>query len=129
MLYKKYLGIDWGEKRIGLAIGGDETKIASPFKIAKDLDEVLQTVQDEDIEVIVLGKPLSIKNYQLRIKNDSFNIFFSELKNKVKIPVEIIDERLSSKAADALIGDKKTKVPRDMAAAMLILQNYLDKLP
>jgi putative Holliday junction resolvase len=129
MLYKKYLGIDWGEKRIGLAIGDDETKIASPFKIAKDLDEVLQTVQDEDIEVIVLGKPLSIKNYQLRIKNDSFNIFFSELKNKVKIPVEIIDERLSSKAADALIGDKKTKVPRDMAAAMLILQNYLDKLP
>ena len=127
--HKKYLGIDWGSKRIGLAIGDDETKMAVPLVIVKDIDEILQVIDSEDIEVIVLGKPLSIANHELKITNESFNIFVDELKDKIKIPIEMIDERLSSKAADALVGDKKTKAPRDTIAAMLILQNYLDKLP
>ena len=49
------------------------------------------------------------------------------MKNKIGVPIELVDERLSSKAADALVGSKKTKAPRDMLAAMLILQTYLDK--
>ncbi len=126
--HKKYLGIDWGSKRIGLAIGDDETKIAVPFFVVENINKVLNIIKDEDIQVIVLGKPLSIVNHELQITNESFNLFVDELKDKIKIPVKMIDERLSSKAADALVGDKKTKAPRDTIAAMLILQNYLDKL-
>ena len=54
--------------------------------------------------------------------------FIDELKSKIKIPLELVDERLSSKAADALTGNKKTKFSRDAISAMIILQSYLDKM-
>ena len=73
-------------------------------------------------------KGLSITNHQLLTINDKFNKFVEELKNKTNISIEMMDERLSSKAADALPGDKKTKSGRDEIAAMIILQSYLDKL-
>jgi RNase H-fold protein (predicted Holliday junction resolvase) len=44
------------------------------------------------------------------------------------VPIKLYDERLTSKAADKLSGDKKTKAKRDEIAAMIILQNYLDSL-
>ena len=125
--FMNYLGIDWGEKRIGLALADGETKIATPFKVAADLAEVLRVVDEEEIDAVVIGKPVRITNYELRITNEKYNKFIDELKNQVKIPIELVDERLSSKAADALPGGKKTKASRDAVAAMLILQSYLDK--
>ncbi|MDD4901320.1 MAG: Holliday junction resolvase RuvX [Patescibacteria group bacterium] len=122
-----YLGIDWGEKRIGLALADSETKIATPFKVAANVAEVLQVIEEEGIDLAVLGKPNSITNYQLRITNEEYNKFVEDLKAGIKIPLELADERLSSKAADALVGNKKTKAPRDAVAAMLILQSWLDK--
>jgi putative holliday junction resolvase len=124
--FKKYLGIDWGEKRIGLALGDDETKIASPFKVAGDIIEVLQVIKDEDINIIVLGLPLSVKNIEHRMSNE-FMDFKKLLEDKAGVPIELADERLSSKAADALVGEKKTKAARDAVAAMLILQSFFDK--
>jgi len=122
-----YLGIDWGEVRIGLALADGETKIATPFKTAGSALEVARAVASEEIDIVVLGKPISIKNYELKITNEKYNKFIDELKSKINVPVELVDERLSSKAADALPGGKKTKVARDVIAAMIILQSYLDK--
>ena len=123
-----YLGIDWGEKRIGLALADSETKIATPFKVAGSVDEVARVVENEKIDVVVVGKPVSIKNYELKITNEKYNKFIKDLTAKIKIPIELVDERLSSKAADALLGDRKTKSSRDTIAAMIILQSYLDKI-
>lgn len=123
----KYLGIDWGEKRIGLALGDSETKIATPFKTVAGIDELLELIKEEEIEVVVLGKPVSILNSEFPI-SEKFKNFLNELKENLNIPIELVDERLSSKAADALEGSKKTKASRDEIAAMLILQSYLDKL-
>lgn len=153
---KKYLGVDWGEKRIGLALADSETKIATPFKVVKDVNEVAEAINAEKIDVVVLGKPLRMMNYlatpdlakpdKLRqpeagqplaeITNEKYNKFIKDLKDKIDLPVELADERLSSKAADALVGDKKTNPPsprlrrarasRDEIAAMIILQSYLD---
>ncbi|MBU0897878.1 Holliday junction resolvase RuvX, partial [Patescibacteria group bacterium] len=64
-LEKKYLGIDWGEKRIGLAIGDSETKIALPFKTVENIEAVLQVINDEKIDAVIIGEPLSIINYKL----------------------------------------------------------------
>ncbi len=122
----KYLGIDWGEKRIGLALGDSETKIATPFKVAGGINEIARIVKDEDIGAIVVGVPLKMRDAKLKIQNE-FLDFLKLLKEKIDIPIKTIDERLSSKAADALAGGKKTKAPRDAIAAMLILQSYLDK--
>jgi len=126
-LRKKYLGVDWGEKRIGLALGDSETKVATPFRTAGDMAELVKVVKGEEIDVVVVGRPVSISNFQFPISKQ-FEKFVDELKSKTNIPVELIDERLSSKAADALPGDKKTKAGRDEIAAMLILQIYLDKI-
>ena len=126
-LRKKYLGVDWGEKRIGLALGDSETKVAMPFRTAGDMAELVKVVKGEEIDVVVVGRPVSISNFQFPISKQ-FEKFVDELKSKTNIPVELIDERLSSKAADALPGGKKTKAGRDEIAAMLILQIYLDKI-
>ena len=123
----KYLGIDWGEKRIGLALADSETKLATPFKTVEDADGIVRALEDEQIDIIVLGKPYQISNLQLPISKQ-FEEFLNELKNKTNIAIELVDERLSSKAADALVGNKKTKANRDEIAAMLILQSYLDKI-
>ncbi|MDO8667598.1 MAG: Holliday junction resolvase RuvX [bacterium] len=123
-----YLGIDWGEVRIGLALADGETKMATPFKTVKDVLEVAQIVESEAIDTVVLGKPVSMMNYEPLTLNEKYNKFIDELKSKIKIPLELIDERLSSKAADALAGTKKTKASRDEIAAMIILQSYLDKI-
>ena len=106
---KKYLGIDWGEVRIGLALADSETKIATPFKAVGDIAAVLKVVSEEKIEVLIVGKPVSIMNDSPRTINEKYNKFIDELKSKIKIPLELVDERLSSKAADALTGNKKTK--------------------
>jgi len=122
-----YLGIDWGEKRIGLALGDDEVRIVSPFKVVASLQEVLDVIKDEDIEMAVVGEPRSIFNFQFSISNEGFNGFVKELKERGGVPVALMDERLSSKAADALSGSKKEKGARDAVAAMIILQSYFDK--
>jgi len=123
-----YLGIDWGEKRIGLAIADGETKMATPFRIAASADEVIQVLENEAIDLVVIGKPTSMTNCELPISNEKYNNFLKDLKEKSKIKIKLIDERLTSKAADALAGSKKTKASRDEIAAMLILQSYLDRV-
>ena len=65
-------------------------------------------------------------DYELEVTDEKYNKFIEELKSKISLPIKTVDERLSSKAADALVGDKKTKASRDEIAAMLILQSYLD---
>ncbi|MFA4941086.1 MAG: Holliday junction resolvase RuvX [Patescibacteria group bacterium] len=123
---KKYLGIDWGEKRIGLALGDSLTRTATPFKIVENIQDVVKVVKEEEIDVVVIGEPLKMSDIKYPLSEDFLN-FFQVLKKELKIPIEKVDERLSSLGADALSGSKKTKAPRDTVAAMLILQNYLDK--
>ena len=121
----RYLGVDWGEKRIGLALGDSETKIATPLKVVAALDDVLAAVREEGADILVVGSPVSLAG---RMPDRAAYIdFLKTLKDKSGLPVELADERLSSKAVDALSGSKKTKASRDALAAMLILQGYLDK--
>lgn len=132
----KYLGIDWGEKRIGLATGDSETKIASPFKVVGSLDEVRQIIKEEKVDRVIVGKPVKLSGDASKLSGE-FNSFVDALKNIKSVKVELIDERLTSKAADALSGNRKTsltlpglrkvKALRDAVAAMLILQSYLDR--
>ena len=121
----KYLGIDWGEKRIGLATGDSETRVAVPYQVVSDINELLSVIKREKADLLVVGEPVALSG--LAPKQRSFTDFVEQLKKMTGLPVELMDERLSSKAADALMGGKKTKAPRDAVAAMLILQGYLDK--
>lgn len=121
---KKYLGIDWGEKRIGLSLADEETKLALPFKTAESLADVLKIIKEEEIDLIVLGSPKKMSGQA--VDNKLWLSFLDNLKKLSLKPVVLIDERLSSLAADALPGLQKDKAKRDEIAASLILQAYLD---
>ena len=122
----RFLGVDWGEKKIGLALGDSETRMAVPFKVVNNLEEVLAEVAEEEIDKIIIGQPLKLSGE--RGLPAAFKNFTASVQKRAGVEVELIDERLTSKAADALAGSKKTKAPRDAIAAMLILQSYLDKI-
>ncbi len=124
---KKYLGLDWGETRIGLAIGDSESKTAVPLDTVLTREEVFQIIKDEEINELVVGQPVKMSGDKINL-NKEYISFVELLKNKINIPIHFVDERLTSKAADSLAGDKKTKAGRDAIAAMLILQSYLDTL-
>lgn len=121
---KKYLGLDWGEKRLGLATA--DGGFALPFKTVSSLGEVLKIIEEEEIDEIVIGRPEKMSgNLEVPLTAGYLN-FLAALKKSVHLPIIEIDERLSSKAADALGGNKKITAGRDEIAAALILQNYLD---
>jgi len=122
-----YLGVDWGEKRIGLALGDSETKMAMPFKTVANAREVAKTAGEEMVDVLILGEPIKMRGAADGL-DKNFEKFLEELKNLLpETKIELIDERLSSKAADALPGGD-LKASRDEVAAMLLLQEYLDKI-
>lgn len=121
---KKYLGIDWGEKRIGLAMADDETCLALPLKTVNTLGEVFEVIKDEEIEVIVIGSPKKMSG--AAANNPAWLSFVEQLKKQSNCSVELLDERLSSLAADALAGESQEKAARDEIAATIILQDYLD---
>lgn len=122
----KYIGIDWGEKRIGLAFGESGANVAVPHKVVSSLNEVIAEIKEEEVDCVVLGKPVKLSGSEENM-TDGFSDFLKKLRSQIDITIELIDERLTSLAADARIGDKKTKAPRDSIAAMEILQSYLDK--
>ena len=120
-----YLGIDWGEKRIGLATADDELNIALPFKTVANLSETLPVIKEEGIDVIVIGSPRKMNGEAAN--NPAWLGFVEQLKIQTDKKIELSDERLSSLAADALGGEEKETASRDEIAASIILQSYLDK--
>ncbi len=124
---KKYLGIDWGERRIGLAVGDNQSRVATPFRTVAGLEEILTLAQEEDIDILIVGRPVKMSGEDKKL-NSEFLKFSEDLQKKSICPVEFVDERLSSKAGDRLVGSKKTKASRDEIAATIILQDYLDSV-
>lgn len=118
----KILGIDFGTKRIGLALYNDKVDVILPFGKVSDLDELARLIKQEEIEKIVLGMPVGLSGGEN--KNTSrVEDFASQLEKKTKIKVEFFDERFSSQQADSMGG----AVSRDEKSAMVILNSYLEK--
>lgn len=120
-----YLGIDWGEKRIGLATADSEVKLALPFKTVATVAEVLTVLKEEEINIIVIGEPQKMSGEMA--DSLAWINFVAQIKEKSGLTVETIDERLSSLAADSLGGEENETAGRDEIAASIILQSYLDK--
>ena len=132
----RVLGIDYGERRLGLAVSDPLGMIAKPLKILDRqstpdyFSEILNITTAYDVNKIVVGLPLTLKgrySQQTRIVQD----FIDKLKLMVKIPVVHIDERLSSVAAIRSLKEQNVKTGHekgriDETAAAIILQEYLD---
>lgn len=122
---KRYLGVDWGEKRIGLALAEGETSLALPFKTVDSLKDLLAVINSEEITNIVIGSPRKMSGEAAN--NPLWLDFIEKLKNSTEINIHFIDERLTSLAADVRGGRDKNKASRDEIAASIILQDYLDR--
>jgi putative holliday junction resolvase len=129
----KILGIDYGKKRIGTAIGFVQGKISIPQEVIENknfdfaLEEIRRIVKEEDIDLIVVGLPISLSGEAKSDQLKEVQIFINKLSDNINLEVDKEDERLSSKeAGNLLLGSKGGK--RDDVAAMLILQSYMNKI-
>ncbi len=133
----KYLGIDYGEKRIGLAVSDLTNTIATSYKYIinnkSKLANLNNIVKELNISHIVIGLPLLL-NGQKGGKAVIVEEFAKNLANEVGANIEIIfeDERLTTVSAERILleGDvsrKKRKGKIDALAATLILQKHLDR--
>jgi len=116
------LAVDHGVKRIGLAWVDSDLGVVLPYGVLSSLDELIELIEKEKIDQIVVGWPLSLESEE-NDNTERVKIFVEELKKQVKIPVEFIDERFTTIQAEKMGGEASL----DEKAAMLILQNYLDK--
>lgn len=118
----RYLGIDYGEKRIGLALSDPDGKIAFPRETVTKMSEVVAFARREGAEHVILGLPVSFNGAESpqarRIRE-----FARTLSGAVELQVEFENEVLTSKIAEQSSGPEKS----DASAAALILQSYLDR--
>lgn len=133
----RFLGIDYGGKRIGLAVGDTDNGIASPLttipatgKFTENAQRVLDASKGFDIDAYVVGMALNMDDSEGKQAKISRK-FGAALKEIAGKPVHFWDERLSSFAADELLdaGEMtrgKRKARRDRVAAQVILQEFLD---
>ena len=132
----RILGIDFGSKRIGLAISdplgftaqGLETLPASPKQ--KALESLAKLCQDKEVGEVVVGLPVNM-NGTMGPKAVETLEWVKRLEAEVKVPVKTWDERLTSRQAGRLMIEEglsrsKQRQESDRLAATLILQNYLE---
>ena len=138
-LSMKYLGIDYGTKRIGLAVSDESGMIAFPREILaggkQAFEKILDLVKSESIGTIVVGHSLNTSGERNLLMED-IDAFVEELHKLAGIPVELHDERFSSIAARAMDQEKSKANSRnngsqmehiDDRAAAIMLQRYLDR--
>ncbi|HEC20915.1 MAG TPA: Holliday junction resolvase RuvX [Candidatus Peregrinibacteria bacterium] len=132
----RVLGLDFGEKRVGYAVGDTENRIAfgRDFLVYEDSRELIRLVSEicrrENIEKIILGLPLMQEGGEAEI-TEKVKVFGSKLKEDLKLPIEYQDERFSSKEAGRILQTQEIKAKdqkgkKDVLAAQLILQSWLD---
>jgi len=133
----RILGLDYGKKRIGIAISDEEGKYAFPYQVLENrnkffvFDNLKIIVQQEKVEKIIVGLPLNLKGEREK-KAKECEDFANKLNSYLNLPVELEDERLTSRLSSRLLRDNPSKKAKkkeaiDQQSAILILQGYLDR--
>jgi len=127
----RYLGIDYGEKRIGVALSDAEGKIAFPHMTisadgpahTKTIATLCHIIQNEKAGEIVVGLPRTLDGRETR-QTAITRGFMKKLQESLTLPIYTENEILTTRIA---VKDGVAKKDRDAASAALILQSYLDK--
>ena len=131
----RILGIDFGLRRIGLAISDSEGDMAFPLKtIHKQtreqvFTELQEVVEQRGVEAVALGWPLDLEGRRTLSTRQAEN-FCSEIRSRLEIPVHLVDESCTSAQAEAKLREagvppKKRKAVQDQQAAVEILESFL----
>lgn len=127
--------IDFGLKRIGIAMSDRDCKMALPLTIVEGGKKAIQNVKNalplKEISLILVGLPLELSGKAGPMAELAAQ-FARLLEEAAGIPVQLVDERLSSKGAEVHLKEislngKQRREKIDMVAATLLLQTYLDQ--
>jgi putative Holliday junction resolvase len=136
---ERILGVDFGEKRIGLAVSDPTRTIATPLETVKrrtgkrpPLEKIARTARELGVRRIVVGLPLELSGEE----NDwcaAVRAMGEKLAGKLGVPVSFVDERMTSVRAERAMravglsrSARRDKGRVDAGAAQLILQSWLD---
>ena len=131
------LGVDLGEKRIGIAVSDSNGKVATPLQVIirsksnkQDHKKICELVDEWEVDIVVVGMPYSLNGSKgLAAKTVEKEV--KELSSALEVPVATQDERLTTvTAAKELaiqgLDSKKQRKVIDQVAASVILQSWLD---
>lgn len=128
----KYLGVDYGLKKIGLATGDDASGMAFAYDVVPGGEDavtrILAIAKREDAEAFVVGLPFPTENHISSTQLEITMAFVEVLKTVSGLPVFLVDEQFSSTEARRLQKEYGIKAAEDAVAAMIILQAHLDEL-
>ena len=120
----RYLALDVGDRRIGLAVGDDTHGLSRPLRtllrrsVVKDLAEVERIARDEQIDALVIGLPLTLRGEEghqaERVRR------FAAAAEKLGLPVRLYDERHTSSEAEI-----RGATDIDAGAATILLEDFL----
>jgi putative Holliday junction resolvase len=130
----RFLAIDYGRKRTGLAVSDPAEKIASPLDVLLTnkllMPQILQHIHRQNVRAVVVGLPLNMDGSE-GPQAGLVRQFADQLQQHTNLPVYFYDERLTSFEADRKLAPAKlTRAKRskrlDAIAAATILQSFLD---
>ena len=131
------LGLDLGERRIGLSVSHGASKLVIPtghlnrVKLKQDIERVLEMAEEREIEGFVVGLPYTLAG-EVGIQAKRAQGFIRALRKRTSIPVYTVDETFTTFEAEGLMREAGQQPSRnrgavDSAAAVLILQRFLDE--
>ncbi|SPN73386.1 Putative Holliday junction resolvase,Holliday junction resolvase-like protein,RNAse H domain protein, YqgF family,Uncharacterised protein family (UPF0081) [Chlamydia serpentis] len=141
-VFKAFLGIDYGKKRIGLAYAAQPLLLTLPIgslEAGKNLklsaEAIYKVILDRKITCVVLGNPLPMQKGHCSSLQKEITLLCEELKLISNVEIVLWDERLSSVQAERMLRQdcglsrKQRKGKTDSLAATLILTSFLETLP
>lgn len=131
----RIIALDYGEKRVGAAVGNSELKTGVPIKgltrtkRGDVINFVEKLVGEYEPDIILIGQPLNMDGTPSRL-SAIVEKFADKVRNKFKLEVKLIDERLSSFEAEEMINSYKASLKKeknivDSISALIILNRYL----
>lgn len=137
----RILAIDYGERRIGLAVSDETRTIAQGLTVINcevrsancglgtPVEQIAEIVVEKEVGHIILGYPTSMSG-KPSTRGNAVEAFRAELQKKGHVPVKLVDERFTTALAERYLGEVYNKVrpdkqPVDMVAATVLLEDYL----
>lgn len=125
--------LDYGARRVGVAVADTEIGIALPATVLpNDLEQIARWLQRERIELVVMGAPYLMWGEKgervLEVET-----FAQQLRERLNIPIELLDERLTTQEAERRLRESnskraKSKQAMDAVAAAILLETYLRRM-
>lgn len=135
----KIVSLDLGLRRIGVALSDGNVVASQPiidsYNREESIQKILKICREEQIEKIILGLPTSHPSVDKGEAEDMVRSFALELNKLIPIPIEFVDETLTSKEAERMLSElkidpksEKYKQEIDRISAKLILEQYINNL-